>query len=256
MKKSGRMSGMLAGSMLILSTVFALEVAPTIQLLTVKEGQETPLKFTLLNNQDKDLTITPTCKDWRVLEQNKAFSANDWMIFPTEKFTLPKGQSQVFNVKILPPKGATGELIGMMSFEIDDGSESMVHSMMSQAVYVLIKGTEKFTPDISNLTVETSTAGTNVSFTCINSGNIHLRLSGSVQVFNKDEKLLIDEPISTGGPFYPGMGFNFKRTIGDRILKEGTYKLIIVADDTDRKLRAIDVKKILKVDSNKKVEIK
>jgi hypothetical protein len=211
----------------------ALQVIPGYQILSVEPGKETIAEIKITNSEDEDLQITPASKDWFVLPENKDFKAEDWLKTKEKSFALKKGETRVVRYTVTAPKKAVGELVGMATFE-SQGSSQMMVMKVSVAVYAVMKGTEKYNNVIEGIVVEPSANTLKAGVMLKNTGNIHMRVEGFVQMFDAKNQLIAVIQIDRGNPVYPGKTGLFYGTIKDFSIGPGRYAVQASLVDVDQ----------------------
>lgn len=213
---------------------YALQLAPSYQFFTAKAGATIEGQFTITNNEDEDLYVSPFSKDWFVLPENEKFTAPEWLLVDETEFVLKKGDSKVVPFTIKVPKKAVGELVAMMSFNTLTETRQTVSFMLSSAVYLAIDGKEKVGGRVAALSVQPSTGSVAVGVVVENEGNVHLRPYGMVRIFTDKDKPMANIELKRGKPVYPGKSQGFFGDVADLRLPPGKYKATIELRDLDR----------------------
>lgn len=235
---------------------FAIQVAPTYQLFTVKPGGKTEGRCTVTNNEENDLTISLSSKDWFVAPGNEKFKAPDWLTFKTKEFDLKKGASQEVEFIVKAPKGAQGELVGMLSFNLKEDIPTNINKVLSVAIYNAIEGSEKVKGNIKAIMVSPTTGTVNVSVLLENKGNVHLRPNGFFEMKNEKDQTVANIFLEQGRPTYPGKEGVYVGKLDDIRLKPGFYKCFITMTDIDRQIEIVKISKKIEILENYSVEMR
>jgi len=237
-------------------TLSAIEVTPTYQIFTIKPGKKAAGEFTLMNNEGEDVTVKLSAKDWFVMTGNEKFKATDWLTFQEKEIPIEKGASKVVKFFVESPKGAQGELVGMVSFNIVGQTESNVQKILSVAIYSAAQGTEKLKGEVRAFRVVPSSRTVEVSALLINEGNVHIRPSGWFRIENDKNFTVANIAMTPGRPVYPGKEEVYSGSVKDFTLRPGNYKLFITLTDVDRQKAVVDVSKKFVVKEDNTVELR
>jgi hypothetical protein len=236
--------------------LLALSVTPTIQQFDLNAGQKKKSVYTITNDDPWDMSIVPESKDWFVLPENKAaaITAKDWLVVKGATITLKPGESREVPFEVHVPKSAIGELVGMVSFRMTGGPDKFVRKVFSVAVYAGIEGTQKPQAKIIAAMVDTSSPTLIGGFFLQNVGNIHLRPTGLVQVFNEKDVNVVNITIQRASPIYPGEKKPYSGEIPNYSLPPGDYSAKISITDSDRGIVIPETVKKFRVLKNRQVE--
>ncbi len=235
---------------------FAIQVSPTYQMFTVKPGGKAEGRCTVTNNEENDLKISLSSKDWFIAPGNEKFKATDWLTFKTKEFSLKKGASQEINFFVKAPKGAQGELIGMLSFSLIEEIPTNINKVLSVAIYNAIEGSEKIKGNIKAIMVSPTTGTVSVSVLLENRGNVHLRPSGFFEMRNDKDQTVANIFLEQGRPTYPGKEGVYMGKLNDIRLKPGIYKCVITMTDIDRQIEFVKTSKKVEILENYSVEMR
>lgn len=241
---------------LLTAKAAALQVAPTYQIFTVKPGGRAEGRCTLTNNEEEDLTIKLSSKDWFVLPENKKFKAQDWLTFKEKSFPLKKGESKEVEFSVDVPKEVKGELVGMMSFGMETEIESNLKKVLSVAIYGAAQGTEKLKADVRTFMVNTTSTSLSVSALIVNKGNVHIRPTGFFEMKDEKGETVANVFMEQGRPTYPGKEGIYVGQVKDFPVKPGLYKGLLTFTDMDRKDELIKTTKKFEILENGTVEVR
>ncbi len=234
-------------------TVYALAAQPSYQMFTLKPGDRTTATVTLSNDEDIDLNITPTVKDWFTTQANKKIKTADWLKMDMKPFVLKKGEHKTIKFTAQAPKNATGEVMGMMTFTTKPITDSMISFRLSLAVYVAIEGTEKKEGEVAAISVSVS-SDTAVSYLFANRGNVHLRPKGLIKIFDDKDQQLLNVVYEQTVPTYPGTKQAYTTRIRNFQLEPGRYRAEINFEEGDWNMSYPPEKKKFVYKANGKIE--
>ena len=235
---------------------WCLQVMPSYQIFELEKGKKESGQVTITNTEQEEIQVTPTTKNWFVLPANKQFKSEDWLSTTEKKFVLQPGESKVIHFTASAPKKAVGELVGMVSLRTRSASRGTIEFVMSVAVYVAVKGTEKLDVRLSAFTVTPSTDGVSAGVLLQNTGNVHIRPRGMLKVFNEQSEPLAFFELGKGQPVFPGNTGSFMKSLKEFQLAPGRYVTEIKITDTDREQEIVNTRKKFTVKEDGKIETK
>lgn len=239
-----------------LSQAVALQLVPAFQLFKTEAGGKISGEFTVTNDEGEEIRVTPSSKNWFVLPANTDIKAEDWLVVNPTEFYLKDGESKTVPFTAKAPKHAVGELVGMVSFLIEKEVESQLNIRMSAAVYLAIQGTEKFSGDVEAITVNQSSGTLSMGVIFRNTGNVHIRPRGTMEVYENKGRKLVHALLSQGGPTYPGAANAYYTEPVSITLKPGSYGLHIMLGDQDTQTSILDITKNVKLTKEGTVELR
>jgi hypothetical protein len=183
----------------------AIVVNPARSQLTLAPGQEERLILRVTNDREEPVDVEVGTKDWFVLEANKSVGVDQWLKLQGEtRFTLQGQERRQIPVVVVCPEKAQGEMVGMVSFLYRGKEPSMVTPIISVSVYLAVKGTEKVDGQIKDVAVGRWKGNLHVGALVRSTGNVHLRPTGQITIYDEKNAVVIRLPVPEGGPTYPG----------------------------------------------------
>ncbi|NQU74042.1 MAG: hypothetical protein HQ547_04985 [Candidatus Omnitrophica bacterium] len=176
--------------------------------------------MTVSNKENHDLNISLRVDDWFKTSDNLK-----WLKVRPLKFRLKKGEEKQINYKIKVPKNAKGELSAMIFVEAKPRKPGKgmvtINTSIGVPIYAMIEGTERFEAEVEALEV-VSPLPLELAVTIKNSGNVHIRPEGTIDIRNKEGKLLTLPLNKYNYPILPGSSrtLEIKTKSG---LKQGEY---------------------------------
>jgi hypothetical protein len=170
--------------------VQAVGVNPPRQEFVLGLGEKAQGHVTVSNETQDSLEVTPSEKTWFLLPENAPLGVEEWLSFDQEPFVLKPDEKREIPFTVSVPAASTrtlqGFLVGMLSFVGNpEGQAVMVNTMISVSVYVTIRGTERPAWTVPSLKMSRDGDIVQAIFTVKNTGNVHLRPQGSVELFDK-----------------------------------------------------------------------
>jgi hypothetical protein len=206
----------------------ALSVSPGRTDVRLAPGEKINTVLTVLNDNSEAMQVDASQKNWFLYAANKNTVAADWIkIHGKSHFLLKPGESRKVGLTVLCPKKAEGLLVGMASFIFRTAQPGTVTPMISVSIYLTVAGTEHLSGEIRKLTARfwkhTLTVGAEVAAT----GNVHLRPSGSLLIFDAQGTQMAQYVVAQKDPVYPGQtrGFIGAHQSNETALPLGAYVL-------------------------------
>lgn len=203
-------------------------------------GESVKGEVEAFNETSSTVAVHVSLKEWFQLNENKDYPVSAWLDLKKTDFELRPGQkmSVPFTVKVptgtatTPPPG--GFLMGMLSFAADEGGQSMVNLVMSVSVYVTIKGTERLEAVLTKCGLGNNKGSLEAIVEVSNTGNVHLRPTGIVEIFDKRGRLVETAVVQEGWPVFPGQARSYQAKLGTA-LKKGIYRQRVSMQLWDKK---------------------
>lgn len=233
--------------------VFAgLSVDPSITNVTNYPDTYSESYYILENTYDTDIYVKVNLSVGNVFSGNKDIDINKVLLFEKDKYFIPAGEKIKVPYKIYIDKKFKGSLAFRIGFQVEKEDGEMFSILMSMPVYVMVLGTENIDFDIKKLDLFSSNDIIRYSLVLENKGNIHIRHSGSVDVFykSKSKKNLIKTVnIPETVPTYCEKEREFKENlINKSSLESGKYiavfKIEALGEEVTKEIK-------FKIDKNK-----
>jgi len=197
----------------------SLEVSPPSQELKVNPGESISVQAKVRNKSRKALPIKVRVEDFTasgdegqvaLVKQDPKYSLVNWTSIATSNFTLEPGETKSIEAKISVPKDAAGGRYGSIVFgvtgDVARGEKAAAVSQEIASLFLVrVNG-----PASESLALEQFTAPSfsefgpvpfNMKF--INSGNVHVRTYGLVNVSDMFGKK-VDDVVVTPTNVFPG----------------------------------------------------
>lgn len=254
--KRGIAAGLGLGAALWVSPdLNALEIFPSKQVLSVKKGKEEKGAFRITNTETVPIQLFPGQKRWSGSPENEKYKVEEWLMVDPSTFTLEPGESREVPFTVRAPSKARGELTGMFSILTKTSARQSVNFRMSAAVYLSIKGTEIYSGKVSTFDLRRRKDGLEAVVGVKNSGNVHLRPGGAIEIQDDHGVVVGYVKIHVRGPVHPGHE-NAYTGQSALHLPPGRYRAKLSLVDVDRSVDLEPFETNFVVKRNGKVKIK
>ena len=192
---------------LIPKSYAGIAVTPSREEVTLKTGFSYDSAYNVRNDFNSPVDVRVETKDWFVLPENKEkkITVAQWLYVSTGTFRLNPGEGRDVQYKVVVPKDARGSLVGMISFVSSSAETQGINLAISVPVFVTVSGTEKIDWQIESPEFSFIKKKLVVSCSIQNTGNVHLRPKGFVELMS-DKKKIGSFDFFEGRPVYPGSG--------------------------------------------------
>lgn len=223
-----------------------LRVEPARQEITLKPGGTFDGSYRVTNDLGKTTDISVETRYWYVSkEEEENVKVSDWLTVTPSSFTFKQGESVDVRYSVKMSTHVTGTRVVMVTFV--PGGQEGVTLVVSVSLYVTMQGTQKIEWDFSKFRLTSYQGTAQFSVDVGNTGNVHVRPSGYVEVKYKKKKAKILN-ILEGRPVYPSQS---RQVIAQGQLKEifpkfGKYKVrvsLTSGDITKEKNYDVQIKK-------------
>jgi len=126
----------------------------------------------------------------------------------------------------------------MVSFITPSEPGSNVNVSQGVSIYVTVRGTEKNSWDIGDISVESSSPNLRVAVVVGDTGNVHIRPRGTVEILDEHKEIAGRLTLQYGQPVYPGQKRTYETLGPVSALKPGKYRITAVVtcgDEVKRK---------------------
>ena len=184
---------------------YALSVIPARTEVRLSPGAEAHAIITISNETNAVVHVTVSEKDWFVLPENSSWTVKTWLtVKAPAHLDLKAGARREIPIELKCPASAQGDLVGMVSFRYEGDVPTMVTPMISVSVYMTAAGTERLSGEIEEVQAYHPATGISVGALFKNTGNVHLRPSGTIMVQGGQGQLIAQYRINENDPVYPG----------------------------------------------------
>ena len=129
----------------------------------------------------------------------------------------------------------TGSVSGMVSFSHKPPKNEGILVKISCSVYLTIRGTQKIDFEISDISITKQENVFKAGVQINNNGNVHIRPSGNINIYDKKNKLAYTAKILEYHPVYAGSSaVCFSDKMDLKILKPGKYTADITINALDK----------------------
>lgn len=195
-------------------------------------------KYLVTNNYDKDIDITVTATEGRSFSANKDIGIDKWLKLEKSKFFIPAGESVEVPYEITICEGLQGSVSSRIEFAIDKKQGEMIGVSIIVPIYVVVEGTENIDFDIEKAGLFTSEEYISYMLVIENKGNVHIRHTGLVEIYDKNKKNLIRAiPLQQTIPTYCEQKGSFSdKLLPKKDLKKGKYIAVFKVGDLGKEV--------------------
>ena len=218
-------------------------ISPTRQEMTLMPGGSAMGIIRVTNDFGKPTDMSVETRYWYVSkDEERTTKVTDWLTVTPSTFTFDAGETRNIKYSVKLSTGLTGMRAAMITF-VPASEGSNVTLVVSVSLYVTVAGTEKVAWDFSNFEIRNNEGSTQLSVIANNSGNVHVRPSGSVRVI-RGRKKEVKLDILEGNPVYPDQTRQMIATgpTAQLFPKRGKYKIIFTLNNKgDMKTKTYNV---------------
>ncbi len=214
-------------------------------------------EYTISNSLDIPLTLHVRWKDQTINPLS-----NDWLQLSTSTIVLKGKEEKKLPFTVTIPENATGEYNARVIFTPDPitARKGAMPLMIKYnlAIYMVVKGTENYNFTVEK--IEFSNAKTELtnepafqcSTTLFNSGNVHIRPTGTIRLISQDtaEEYTLKFN-SNEWAFLPEENYTYTDKLDSGTLPDGTYDVNMeITAGTDDKIKSYSKTFQIKISGN------
>lgn len=213
----------------------SLSVGPSRLEILIEKNQVFQSTYTLVNAYDSDVDITVDVSDWNTYKGNGELDANSWIKITPSKVHLKKGEKKDITFEVKTTDSMQGSVSGMVSFSYRPPGNPGLLIKISCSVYLTIRGTQQIDFEIADVLIKKHENGFKTHVQINNNGNVHIRPSGEIVIYNKKNKPVYTAKILEYHPVYAGSSsFSVSDNMELKALKPGKYIAEILIKSLDR----------------------
>lgn len=213
-----------------------LSVAPgIIEMIANRQDEATGVcKVTNVGNVKVRVTVEP--EDWRrgADGRRRGGAVSDWLTIKPIALDLNPGQVGEVSYQVKVPSDAAGEYAVQMFFSESSGGDTDIRTRIGVILYVAVRETIHLESEIPNLKISMGKDGNSSVFTAqvavSNTGNVHVRPTGEVKLYDQDGNYILTAILSTGWGILPSESYTYQGTGRGPALKPGKYKAVATID--------------------------
>lgn len=207
-----------------------LTINPSKAEIVVPPGQSYEAKFTVRNDYSSPTSVKVEAKNWFLLPDDKQVAVSSWLAVLDQELQLQPAESKEIRYQVTLSTDARGVRTGMVSFIPSTEEQQGLSLVISAAVFVTAAGTEKVDWKLVDAKITKWQDQVQVSAQVKNSGNIHIRPEGTVQILSKDKEVAILK-FHEGRPIYPGAERTIVATMDKTVvLPKGKYSAVLTVN--------------------------
>ena len=202
-----------------------LSVDPYVTDIKASPGSLYKGKYSVRNTYDRDINIIVETKQGKTFSGNGCLDVKNWLEFEQYKYFIKAGNAVEIPYTAIISEKFKGSISARITFAIAQEEGQMITILISVPMYVTVEGTQNidYCVDSLNLYVREN----NVYYKLIleNKGNVHIRHSGSIEIYSKNKKKLLKTiSIQETVPIYCGERRDFTETLFSKTeFKKGKY---------------------------------
>lgn len=178
---------------LVSCNLFAgLSVEPAITDIKVKPSKNYNGEYTVTNTYKKPIDVTIQIEDWNSFPGNTDLNINDWLQVENHSYALAAGQTITIPYTVSIKENLKGSVSARLEFFVDKNKQSRTVSI-SVPLYVTVTGTEHLDFAVENITLFNENNDISFKADIINNGNIHIRPSFYVEIYDSKKKKIIEK---------------------------------------------------------------
>ncbi len=216
--------------MFLSSLAFAgLSVKPSIVNIAGEPGSTYKGSYSLTSTYENPVVVDLNLSNGNSFSGNGELNVEDWLKFEKKEFDLKPGETIDIPYEVLISTSMKGSVCGRLDFSAQQSS--MINLSISIPMYVTVEGTQDIQFEIDSLNITRNAKDGSLFYKMVikNTGNVHIRHSGKVQVFDKKKKkeistVTIDETV----PTYCEKSRDFNGNIP--ALKKGKYVAVFTVN--------------------------
>ena len=232
-----------------------LSISPAVINVVATDAAVAESTYKVFNTSDTSAIVKVSVENWKNYSQNSSdVTVEKWLkLLKSEIEIAPKTTVEVpFRIETF--KGMQGSVSAMVVFS--SNKNSMINMTMKVPIYLIIEGTEIVDFKIDSLIINKGQNGEIfASLTIKNDGNVHIRHTGSVRVYDTETGKIVKEiEIEESFPTYCETSRDFTVNIAAKDeLKQGSY---LAKVEVKALGRFVDKSVRLKILKDGKIEIK
>lgn len=231
-----------------------LSVDPSVTNIFGEPGSGYKGKYTIKNTYDRDININIEVEQGKTFAGNGEVDVKKWLEFENYTYFIKAGASVEAPYTAVIDEKFKGSVSARVTFSVAQEQGQMITISISVPIYVTVEGTEKVDYCIDSLNLYAS--GNNISYKLVleNKGNIHIRHSGIIEIYNKNKtELLKTISMQETVPTYSGEKRDFSDVmLPKEELKKGTYVAVFKVKAFDKEV----VKEVKFKVTKKEIKIK
>jgi hypothetical protein len=239
--------------MFLSSLAFAgLSVKPSIVNIAGEPGSTYKGSYSLTSTYENPVVVDLNLSNGNSFSGNGELNVEDWLKFEKKEFDLKPGETIDIPYEVLISTSMKGSVCGRLDFSAQQSS--MINLSISIPMYVTVEGTEDINFEIDSLNITRNPEDGSLFYKMVikNTGNVHIRHSGQIQIFDsKKTKEIKVVNIEETVPTFCESSKIFIDSIGP--LDEGTYVAVFTIKDLGKQATK-EVKFKVEKDSIEKIK--
>ncbi len=209
-----------------------MSVEPGIIEMIAAHGDEAtgPVKVRNTGKEKTRISVEP--EDWKkAVSGRRGGPVSSWLSVEPKMIVLEPGQIGIFTYHVKVAPDAAGENTAQMFFsEMVGGGSADIRSRVGVILYLAVRETMRLSAEIPSMTVTSVPDGKQtiitVQVSVANPGNVHVRPTGDVKIYDIKGGFVVAAVLSTGWGILPGEVYAYQGTGRCPSLSTGKYKAV------------------------------
>ena len=233
-------------TMLCFTAAFAVEVEPTRLELTIPADEPTQSTLQITNPGSRSVQVRLSAEGYRSFDPAlHPPSAQTWLTFNPDQFTLAAGATSRIGLEITPPDNVSQDTAGeyLAAILVDEwpmeeaGNQKPTSTItvvprFAMPVYLKIDGRQRLEAEIGQVSIRRSNHSPkpllSVETTLLNRGTVHIRPTGTLGFFASTGSFREAHPLGKSVPLLPGGSLSIPTVIP--MPPAGQYKAVVTVD--------------------------
>lgn len=255
--------GALAMTLLISSSVLAVEVEPMRVEKTIPLRQPAQEQLTVTNPRDQAVGVQISAGPYRSPQPElNVPSAESWLHFEPARFTLAPGASTTVRIRIEPPEAVANDTAGeyLAAILVDqlpaeeskpaEGSRLSIVPRLALPVYLQMEGRQRVQVELADVSLKSiqgmAQSGAppqdfggapellRIDTALRNRGSVHVRLTGTYALFRESGEMVRSGPLGRTVPILASAALNLPTLLP--LPAPGKYKLALTFSGAEQEL--------------------
>ncbi len=176
---------------LLTTCSYAVSLHPPVTNVFGGPGAEYDGIYTINNTDDTDIRVFIKVSLGNCFSENKDLDAEKILVFDKKEYDVRAGEKIEIPYKVFIGENFKGSVAIRVEFKTERTSGQMISMLMSVPLYITVLGTENVDFDIESIDLQTLNKTIQYKMVVKNKGNVHIRHSGSIDLYYKNKKNLV-----------------------------------------------------------------
>ncbi len=211
-----------------------LSVSPGMIEMIAARGDEASGSCKVTNTGKEKTHVTVEPEDWKKgADGKRGGSVSDWLTVKPKFLDLDPGKTGEFLYRVRVGPDAAGENTAQIFFsEAAGGETTQIHTRVGVILYVAVRDSIRLDSEIVDFKMSAArdqdSSLVNAQVSVANKGNVHIRPTGQVELYDKKGGFMLAAILATGWGILPGETYAYQGTGKGPALKLGKYKAVAI----------------------------